>query len=61
MKQKQKNSDPATRRAVSLLLAEALRGAKDLEDDFLVHVISVALMEARSTQRSDAAASVTAH
>lgn len=57
----QKNSKPAVRRAVSLLLAEALRGAKDLEDDFLVHVISVALMEARSTQHHETGTGMTAH
>jgi len=54
-------SKPEVRRAVSLLLAEALRGAKDLEDEFLVHIISVALMEARSTQHHDSVAGTTAH
>lgn len=58
---KSAQSKPAVRRAVSLLLAEALRGAKDLEDDFLVHMISVALMEARSTQNHDAVSGMTAH
>jgi hypothetical protein len=58
---KQIQSKPAVRKAVSLLLAEALRGAKDLNDEFLIHMISVALMEARSTQNHNAVNSMTAH